>query len=204
MKNKLSFTVFTPANFVTFAGMLLTLLSYILISKNASWLSLGVFTTAALTDALDGFVAKNKTIQSFFGGRGQSQLGSTMDLIRDWFLKMSIFVLAWVSGISLIYPTIIAAITIGNLVFINRPLNAIVKKIVVLEAGRMLQILECIVIGVWLLACVLHANGRLPVTLPAIAMLILGTLCLTNLTRTKLYSNELRKRRKAKPYKSIF
>lgn len=203
MKNKLSFTVFTPANFVTFAGMLLTLLSYVLISQNASWLSLGIFTAAALTDALDGFVAKNKSIQIFFGGRGQSQLGSTMDLIRDWFLKMSIFVLAWVSGVSLIYPTIIAAITIGNLVFINRPLNAIVKKIVVLEAGRMLQILECIVIGVWLLACVLNGDKFLPIPLPAIAMSILGILGVTNLTRTRLYSNELKKRRE-KTRKNIF
>lgn len=107
-KQKITFTWLTPANIVTYFGMILVLVSYyyfIYVKDNI--IGVVLFIIAALTDWLDGFVARNGKIQKFFHGRGVSKQGKMLDPLRDTMLRLSIFILAIISNISLWFPAIL-------------------------------------------------------------------------------------------------
>lgn len=212
MKNKISFTYFTPANFVTYIGMILTILSYYFVFTSLPFLALPTYTVAALTDALDGFVAKNPLIQKLFGGRGKSEWGATIDPVRDFMLKFSVFVLAISSGISIFFALGVALIPVINLLTINNPLNKLAiaqnptgPKVIVLQTGRLLHIFDCIIIGVWFLVWSLEKIYLTSNYVFLTGIIILFSLIISNLIRTYIYRKEYHKRKRTvSKNKSIF
>ncbi len=198
MKKGLSFTVFTPANIVTYTGMVLTLFSYYLAYSGKLLLAFFLFIGGAVTDFIDGFFAKNEAIQEFFGGRGKSELGAMLDPIRDYLLKLGIFMLCWISGFENWWwalPSGTALISIANYIFINQPLNKLAQKTVVLQTGRVLQFMDCILVGIWYLACFLVSEGYVNANLHGYGVTIMSVLIAGFFARSFVYGHELKERR---------
>lgn len=185
MNKKLSFTVFTPANMVTYCGMLLVIISYYLLLNNNILAGVIVYIIAAMTDWLDGFVAKNKTIQKFFNGRGVSQLGKALDPIRDVMLRVIIFIMAYINDISLALPIITGLITLTTFLLFNRRINRLRKEVSVIEVGRSLQFTDCSLVILWLIIIIVN---------PALAVdsgvLVLWLILITNILRFFAYKKE--------------
>lgn len=182
MEKRITFSWLTPANIVTYSGMVFVGIAYYYlytgdIDKGIKW-----FIAAVLSDWLDGFVAKNKVIQMIFGGRGVSKQGKALDPIRDAMLRASIFVLAIISGIKLTLPIIIATLALSTLIFFNRPINRMLKEVEVTQAGRVMQAIDCLSMTAWFAAIYLD-----PMFMKDIGISCLWLMLVTAVIRLRSY-----------------
>ncbi len=83
--------IFTAANMVTFSGILALGMAMWLMTAGYHWVGLVVYAYAAVTDLLDGWVARKQEAR---GGKGISALGQKLDPIRD---KLLVLILLTVS-----------------------------------------------------------------------------------------------------------
>ena len=149
MKKNITFTWLTPANIVTYSGMVFVSLSYYYLYVGDIALGVKWFVAAVLTDWLDGFTARNEALQKLFGGRGVSQQGKMLDPLRDAMLRGSIFVLAIICGIKLTLPIIIATLALATYIFFNRPINRMLGEVTVTKVGKMMQVIDCAAMIFW-------------------------------------------------------
>lgn len=179
--------ILTPANGVTFAGMILVIFSHYYIIVGEKTLAIILFLIAVASDWLDGFVARNKLIQRITG-RGVSKLGKLLDPIRDTMIRAVVFILASISNICLIYPTIIATLTIFIFWFYNRKINRLAKEVRVSIYGKILHVIDCTLISLWIFYWVTK-----PEIINSTGFEILVILFITALARLIVYKKEYKK-----------
>lgn|GEM_PF-6689727 len=149
MKNKSGFT-WTPANIVTYIGMILVIISYYQLLVGNLLTGVIFYIIAALTDSLDGFIARNKLIKKLTG-RGVSNHGKLIDPVRDMMLRAVIFILAYINGISQIGPTVVALIALGTFLLFNKNINKRKGEVVVTVAGKTMQFIDCVLLIAWII-----------------------------------------------------
>lgn len=180
---QLSNKVFTPANIITFIGIILSIYGYVLVLQQKALLAFIIFVLAALTDLLDGFVAKNTKIVNFFNGVGESKLGKSIDPIRDLILRGIIFPIAYIADISLWFPLVILFIYIFGVYFLYaRRIAKLEGKVIIVPISRTLMFFDSWFLGCWFLGW--HFWRESP---HRVSIFILSLLLLTALIRVFAY-----------------
>lgn len=159
------------ANQVTLLRMGLAPLLVVLVLQGRMGWALGVFLVAAVTDALDGLIARL--------GSQQTTLGAMLDPVADKVLMTSSFIaLTWAGGLEVRIPvwlTVVIlsrdAIIVVSVAIVNLTLGRRVFYPSLL--GKLCTVSQLVTVGLVLLANVLGRGG------PLMGPLFIGTLVLT-------------------------
>lgn len=184
MKNKTGFT-WTPANVVTYSGMILVIISYYQFLVGNLYQGAVFYIIAAATDFVDGFVARNKFIQKITG-RGVSNHGKMIDPMRDMMLRALIFILAYINGLSLFGPIVIALGTLGTFVLFNQDINKTKGYVVVTKTGKITQFVDCTLLSIWIVVMLFSPENS-----HDISMIVIYSMLITVGIRFVSYAEKL-------------
>lgn len=167
--------ILTVANLLTILRMALVPALVVLVLRGAMGWALGVFAVAAVTDLLDGFIAR--------WGNQQTRLGAMLDPVADKLLIGAAFVvLTWGDGLHVAIPSWLTVTTLcrdGMLVIAVVIVNLVVERRVFYPTwlGKLSSFVHVITVGAVLLAnaLVLRPLGVFEWLFPVTLVLSLGS-----------------------------